>query len=208
MRTRILPTCRARLPHQWDRLAPPGSCAEEMAHLSHRLDKTVPLTEDSCNHPWSVSLLLDSSMLLLQVMMQLPFRPLGDTLFQLPLALRRSRRHAHRAWPGRGDPISNHSCRTKERLSRCLILSLTEEDIHQVSVSINGLAQVNPTPFPLQIRLGAIPTLSYPPASICAQALIQHGGKFGFSRSDGFMSKHDTTVQERFRKRPKAEFVT
>jgi len=106
------------------------------------------------------------------------------------------------------NPLSHSSGREKERFSRGLILSLTELDIHQVPVPINGPIQVDPTSFHLEIRLVAIPTRSDSPAAMFAQGLTQHGSPLGFPLSDCFMGKHDTAVQEHFCKIAEAEFVT
>jgi hypothetical protein len=52
--------------------------------------------------------------------------------------------------PGR-DSVSHCSSRAKEGFGRGLILPLTEEDIHQVPVSINRTVQVNLAPFHFEI---------------------------------------------------------
>ncbi len=86
----------------------------------------------------------------------------------------------------------------KEGFCRCLIPLLTEQDIHEVPISIDGPVEIDQAPFHFEERLVDIPPASNSPSSMLAQRLAQQGGKLGFPLPYSLMSENQASLQEHF----------
>jgi hypothetical protein len=110
-------------------------------------------------------------MVLLSMIICIPVRPMYDALSELRFARTRGGTVPIGRDPSR-NTVRHHPRRTQACLSHCLILPLTEENIHQVAVPINGPVEVASAAFHLEIQLLALPTLSTSPAAIFAQGAL------------------------------------
>src|SRR5262249_18334086 len=140
-----------------------------MAYLF--IDPTKPF----CRHKtleathW-VSPLLDASMVLLQMIIQVAVRAMGDCLAQLRLDGSRIG-----IVPIGGDPVRHHlgdgPGGPEERLCRGTVPRLTQIDVHQIPVSIYCAVQIGPATFHFRIGFVRVPTSSHSSAPMLTETL-------------------------------------
>ena len=141
--------------------------------------------------------LFDSSMVLLQMVIEVAICAVSDTFSQFRL-----NGSWVRVMPVGGNSVQHdlgdRASRVEERLGSRTVPRLTQIDVDQVPIPIYRAVEVSPAPFNSEIGLVTIPTPSHPAAPLFAEGLTQHGCEFGFPLPYGFMGKDHAAIQEHF----------
>src|SRR5918992_267035 len=107
----------------------------------------------------------------------------------------------------RRDTTGDGACRAEEGFRRRLVPLLTEQNIHQIPIPINGAIEVSQAPFDFDERLVDVPAAPDSPASMLAQCLAQEWSELGLPLPYRFVGKDQATFQEHFWQIPETQFV-
>ena len=94
----------------------------------------------------------------------------------------------------RRDTTGDRARGAKEGLCRRLVPLLTEQDIHQVPLAINGAVEVDQTPFHFEVSFVDVPAAANSASPVLAQCLAQQWGELRFPFSYRFVGKDQTPL--------------